>query len=122
LSQNFYTHLSAGLSSLYRRNSGDQQEKHFPQWRLDTFCREYEIKPDALLIDVEGAAMDVLEGCGDLLNGVRLIYVEVNHPPLRDGVRDAEEVEAFLVARGFIRRTGPPAYRAGEQSNWTFVR
>jgi hypothetical protein len=118
----FYTNVASGLSSPYfRPGESGQQAKHYPQWRLDTFCREYEISPDALIVDAEGAGLDVLEGCGALLDSLKVAYVEVNHT-LRPGTRPAEMCDALMAAHGMTRHEGLPSYCAGDQSNWTWVR
>lgn len=118
----FYTNLTAGLSTQYKRIDGKEQDKRYPQWRLDTWCREFDVKPDALIIDAEGATLDILEGAGDIVNMLKLVYAEVQHEPMRDGCRPAEQVDDFLAARGMTRHIGLPSYRAGCQSNWTWIR
>ncbi|MDX2226695.1 MAG: FkbM family methyltransferase [Verrucomicrobiae bacterium] len=55
----------------------------------------------ALWIDVEGAGIEVLEGAGTLLESVRLIHIEVESAPLRQGQRSQEAVHSFLTGKGF---------------------
>lgn len=119
----FYVHQAKGLSSVYLRPEESGQEIHvMPQHRLDTFCAQHGIAPDALIIDTEGSALNVLEGCGDLLNGIKILYVEVQNSLDRPGMRHASEVERFLAERGFVMRPGAPSYNAGAQSNKTWVK
>lgn len=91
-------------------------------WRLDTFCAAYSIKPDALIVDTEGSGLDVLEGAGDLLDDVKLIYAELQNAVIRPGVRLRPEVESFLSVRGFTQHSELPTYDAGGQGNFTYVR
>lgn len=118
----FYVNTASGLSSQIKRGDSSERVRHLPQWRLDTFCREHDIVPDALIIDTEGTTLDVLEGATGILDGIRLIYAEVQHEPMRPGMRPSEQVDDFLAARGMTRHIGLPSYRAGCQSNWTWVR
>lgn len=116
----FYLHKSPELSGNFQRDESipvivDEQ-------RLDTFCGAMGIQPDALIIDTEGTTLEVLEGAVERLPGVRLIYAEVQHAPLFPGGRLLPEVEAFLSVRGFSRCEGLPAYGAGPQGNYLWVR
>lgn len=117
----FYFHKSnAALSGHYQRE--DEPPRRLPQSRLDTFCRTIGVSPDALIIDTEGTAFEVLEGCGDLLNGVRLIYAECQVDGLKPGMRHVREVDAFLMTRGFTQHYGLPSYGCGGQGNYTWVK
>jgi len=118
----FYVHEQMGLSSTIPRNDGLEQHVAMEQYRLDTFCELSGITPDALVIDTEGTTMDVLEGASGVLAGVRLIYAEVQTREIRPGVSLLPEVDAFLAERGFVRREGLPAYDAGGQGNFCWVR
>ena len=118
----FYLNSVPGLSSQIPRYDGVEIRLTMPQQRLDTFCPKYGIVPDALIVDTEGTTLDVLEGCGSLIDGVRLIYAEVQAQEIRPGMRLLPEVEAFLAQRGFVWREGPPAYSVGAQGNYTWVR
>lgn len=122
LQQPFYVHKERGLSSQLTRADGKEERVLMPQQRLDTFCREQGLAPDCLIIDTEGTTLDVLEGAGDLLSGVRVIYAEVSHDTTRGMRAMADAVDGYLVARGFTRRESAPSYCAGSQSNWTWVR
>lgn len=119
---NFYLNNTPDLSSECARGEGEVLTV-LPQQRLDTFCDTHGITPDALIIDTEGTTLDVLEGCGRYMDGIRAIYAECQVAPLRPGVRHVNEVAAFLEVRGFTRHHGLPSY--GEtcgQGNFTWVR
>lgn len=46
--------------------------------RLDTYCKKHSIPlPHMIKIDVQGAELDVLRGCDDILKHCRLIHCEV---------------------------------------------
>jgi hypothetical protein len=119
---NFYVHAAQGLSSPIAREDGMEEKHELFQRRLDTFCAERGIVPDALLIDTEGTTLDVLEGAGSLINGVRLVYAECQTSMIRPGMRLLPEVDTLLTNRGFVRRVGPPEYDAGGQGNYCWVR
>lgn len=118
----FYRNTSAGLSSMLSRNENSQEALTMPQRRLDTFCAAFDLRPDALVIDTEGTTLDVLKGSTGLIDGVRLIYAEVQTQEIRPGVSLLPDVDAFLAERGFVRREGLPSYPAGGQGNYTYVR
>lgn len=120
--KDFYVHEISGLSSALTRNDGNEMHIAVEQYRLDTFCATLGINPDALIIDTEGTTMAVLEGAGDVLDKVRLIYAEVQLSLIRPGVSLFPEVNEFLLAHGFVRRDGWPAYDAVTQGNVTWVR
>lgn len=46
--------------------------------RVDSFCREYQVVPNIVKIDVEGFEEDVLIGFGASLKEVDLFFVEIN--------------------------------------------
>lgn len=119
---NFYVHVTRGLSSQISRAGGLEEKVEMQQRRLDTFCLENGIAPDVLLVDTEGTTLDVLEGAGALLDAVRLVYAECQTHEIRLGMRLLPEVAAFLAAREFVQRTGAPAYDAGGQGNYCWVR
>lgn len=119
---NFYLNAARGLSSKVPRADSLEILAVMPQTRLDKFCRVHAIKPDALIIDVEGSTLDVLEGAGSLLEFINFIYAEVSHDKTRGERADADTADAYLKERGFRRSMELPTYSAGGQSNWTFLR
>lgn len=65
--------------------------------RLDTF----DVSPDFIHADVQGAELAVLRGAGKLLDDVRGVWLEVSHVPLYADQPLADDVSAFLVQQGF---------------------
>ena len=57
-------------------------EKTLPCVTLDTFCREANIKPEVLKIDVEGAEYEVLKGASKTLESVKVIVMETHRPDI----------------------------------------
>ena len=118
----FYVHTSSELSGTLKRDGWGGEPTILPMERLDTFCKNRRITPDALIIDTEGTTLDVLEGAGDTLNGIVMIYAEVQVSHIFPGDRLLPEVDGYLVARGFTQHLGPPSYSCGGQGNYTWVR
>jgi FkbM family methyltransferase len=119
----FYVHATSGLSSTLARGDSNETRIQREEWRLDTFCEMHGgIRPDALIIDTEGTTMEVLEGCGALIDGVKLVYAECQNEMIRPGVSLFADVDRFLVEHGMTLREGLPSYDAGCQSNYTWVR
>ena len=118
----FYLHSNTNLSGHFPR--GNEPGVSIEQQRIDTWCTVHGgIKPDALIIDTEGSTMEVLEGCGDLLNGVNLVYAEVQGDEIRPGIRLVGEVDALLSARGLTQHEAMPSYGiGGSQFNLTWIR
>lgn len=57
--------------------------------------------PDILKIDVEGAELQVLEGFGERLADVRIVYAELHHNLSAEYGTSTEEIEGFLRDHGF---------------------
>ena len=60
---------------------------------IDTICDEYDIKPDFLKIDVEGAELSVLKGAQKTLKNVQSLMVEVSE--------NKEKIVKILKAHNF---------------------
>lgn len=83
--------------------------------------------PDFLSIDVQGAELDVLIGCGGLLKNVVGVLVEVEFEPLYVEQPLFSEVHEFMRANGFILMHvdgfgfdyGPPPVGARAHASWT---
>ena len=116
----FYLY-GTGLSTPFKRDE-NAKPVEYPQVRLDTFCRDNGIIPDALVIDTEGSTLDVLEGCGELLADVKMCYAEVQAYAIRDGIRPVSDIDALLLPLGFTHHLGLPSYDGGAQSNLTCIR
>ena len=69
---------------------------------LETCIEEHLIQDPALLkLDVQGFELTALQGCGQLLERFRYVYVEASFVELYVGQALATEVIAFLFNRGF---------------------
>jgi len=61
-------------------------------------------KFDFIVLDVQGAELEVIKGMGDLLSRVKWVFLEVSKRELyRGGVLEGE-VDSYLCSRGFRRR------------------
>jgi FkbM family methyltransferase len=58
---------------------------------------------DFINFDIQGAELHALRGLGDLLNGVRWAYLEVNKRRVYTGCALLTEIDAFMRERRFIR-------------------
>lgn len=85
---------------------------------LDRWCRDSEVDPlrvDLLKLDVQGAELQALYGAKELLNSVRLIYLEVSFVPLYKDCPLHAEIDSFLKECGF-RRHG--IYPSDQPHHW----
>ncbi len=72
---------------------------------LDSILSATDIRPCALLkIDVEGYEIEVLKGCGELLDLFAHVYLEASFVELNQGQPLADEVIEYLKCRGFQLR------------------
>jgi FkbM family methyltransferase len=62
------------------------------------------VAPALLKIDVQGAELDVLHGCGDMLERFLYVYVELSFVALYVGQALCDECIAYLRTRGFRMR------------------
>ena len=70
--------------------------------RLDTFIKNNNISEiDFLKIDAQGADLQVVKSCGDMLNIIKKIQVEVCDIQIYKTGNMLEETVAYLVDRGF---------------------
>lgn len=73
--------------------------------RLDTYCKKHRIpSPDFIKIDVQGAELDVLRGCDEILSKCRLIHCEIPAEGIEfnQGSPTQEEYLQFFNDTGFI--------------------
>lgn len=68
---------------------------------LDEICRDQELWPDCLKLDVEGAELQVLEGGERALSKALVLELEVEFAPLRAGQPLFADVDAYLRGRGW---------------------
>lgn len=70
--------------------------------RGDTFLRDISVdRFDAVKIDVEGAAYEVLEGFGDSLSKLKALHVEAEVVPVWKNQKLYSDVKALLEKAGF---------------------
>lgn len=71
--------------------------------RIDDFCRKVNIKSvDLFCIDLQGAAMQALQGVGDkLLSTTKYIIAELENKPIYHDQTLAQEVENYLKKKNF---------------------
>lgn len=116
--------IRRGHSSLRRRDAprGPLHEVRVRTVRLDSLLSGDAGRRLALWIDVEGVALEVLEGARGILAGTQLLHVEVESVPcISEGQHLAPEVIALLTAAGFdeIATDHPPGT---PQFNAVFLR
>jgi FkbM family methyltransferase len=71
-------------------------------WRFDTWAAVRDLSAyNALVVDVQGMELDVLEGFGDRLDGFHYLNIECSEVPVYVGEASAREVIDFLAERGF---------------------
>lgn len=94
-----------GIHSIYDRGDHEKtvQVLELPCMRADTFCKKNNIdKIDALKIDVEGAAYDVLLGFSkELLHTVKIIHIETEDYEFFKGQHLRGDVHQILIDNGF---------------------
>jgi len=71
-----------------------------PALSLDDFCEKYEIYPDVIVLDIHGAELETLQNFS-YLDKVSKIIIEVCYIEIWKGQPLIEEVDEFLVSRGF---------------------
>ncbi len=71
---------------------------------IDRFCQDRSIQQiDYLKVDVEGAELEVLMGCTDLLKqrAIKIIQFEISRPMIQGMGRDSDEVFKHLRSYGY---------------------
>lgn len=64
--------------------------------RIDSFCRQYNIRPEYVKIDVEGFENDVLIGFGEFLHSVDVLFIEMNNLSQIYYSKDTEDIIQML--------------------------
>jgi FkbM family methyltransferase len=100
--------------SRHLRRTGDRGPIPVRGRRGDSLVAAGVPAPDVLKLAVEGAELDVLCGLGDVLDNVEMIVAELHADGARRYGTTPDEVEAFLLARGFgvSRLDGPGRERS----------
>lgn len=88
-----------GVGTHQINQSGDIKVE---QRSVDSLVSDSEIPPpDVVKIDVEGAEARVLEGFGDVLDTVRVLFCEIHPEMMEDFGDDPESLESVLTDAGF---------------------
>jgi FkbM family methyltransferase len=75
---------------------------------LDDLVAEYGVEPTALVIDVQGAELEVLSGGSTALRTTQIIDIEVSKQEIYEGGALFQDLETLLKSRGFLRLTFAP--------------
>jgi FkbM family methyltransferase len=70
--------------------------------RIDSLF-DAEERFDFVNLDIQGAELEALIGMGNLLDSVNWVYSEVNWSELYKGCALIEEIDQFLMNKGFVR-------------------
>lgn len=119
---------NAGSSSLFelpdwRKNHVDDAEPiHVPCDTIDNWAHKNLVSHvDFMWLDLEGAELKVLNSAGNLLNGVKAIFLEVNFQEFRIGMVQYQEICQFLNSHGFEQIYITPMSEYINQANALFV-
>jgi len=111
-----------GASSLYKSNGTYdhiekyiQQEIEVPCTRVDTFCKENNIKQiDLLWMDLQGAELIALESMGkELISTIQVIHTELEMNPIYQDQCLFDDVDKFLRENNFYRAHGNTSVEFG---------
>lgn len=99
----FYKKEINGIHSIFNRgNEYGNEVIKLPSYRFETLAEMNGINSvDMLKLDVEGATIEVLEGMGDLLSGVKIMHLESESYPFFEGQKLHNEVVKYLEGKGF---------------------
>jgi len=75
---------------------------------LDDFIEFHHIVPSCLIIDVQGAELEVLKGGSIALSTVNVIEVEISQQEIYSGGAVFKSVDRLLMSHGFTRVTHVP--------------
>jgi FkbM family methyltransferase len=76
-----------------------------PMTTLDEAMSSESGEYDMINIDVQGYELEVLKGASKTLEGVSLIYSEVNDGELYEGCALVEDLDKYLISLGFTRES-----------------
>ena len=83
-----------------------QSHTRVPAIRLEEYCANMKIESiDLLCIDLQGAALNALNGLGRYIKTVRYLIVELEHRPLYQNQPLYSDTHEFLAANGFRQAT-----------------
>lgn len=107
---------NVGASSLYKFDM-DSKHLHPPEVlragneiqyeidvevkRLDTYCKDKQLIPEALFMDIQGSELNALKGLGDYIGSVKLIGLETQYISSYKGGDVFSSINEFLTSHGF---------------------
>lgn len=93
----FYESGERPTSSLLYKEKGFWKKEKVQTARLDTLISSYSLPiPHVIKIDTEGTTYEVLEGLGDILPQVNILYLETEDIPYWNGQKLHKEVVKLL--------------------------
>lgn len=110
------TSTNHGMSSTLKLKNGMDGSWHNDVWvqkeikvkadTLDSWCKQSNVSPDLLWIDVQGAEYSVFAGGKETLkNHVKVILTEVGIVPYYEGHSTKPEIDSLLKDLGFVEIT-----------------
>lgn len=78
-----------------------QQAVCVPSVRLDTFCKEYNVIPDVIFMDVQEAELEVLKSASSYLKDIKYIVLEGSTKPTYTNGCDIVQINEFLEKNNF---------------------
>lgn len=118
---NFFENGNPISASLLQEKAARRSIRRVEQVKvitLDDYAKSHGInRVDILKLDVEGVEIDALRGAASVLNGVRLVFIEV-HPPFST----YSQAAALLKAAGLECFSPKPEPNDQAQANAAFVR
>jgi FkbM family methyltransferase len=88
--------------------------------RLDTFCSENKIVPDAIFMDVQEAELDVLKSGESVLEKVKYIVLEASNKPTYIGGCSFNDINEYLTLKGFECKSDNMPETQKNNFNWGF--
>jgi FkbM family methyltransferase len=93
--------LTTGVPGLPLMEGRDVGKISIPTITLDTFCREFGVRPNLVKIDVEGAELLVLRGAGSLLGESSPTIILAVHPYWLPTGQSPVQIIELLKAYGY---------------------
>lgn len=72
-----------------------------PSIRIDTFCKENNLVPDVIFMDVQESELEVLKSASSYLKKIKYIVTEASTKSTYKGGCDIVDINDFLVSEGF---------------------
>jgi FkbM family methyltransferase len=89
---------------------------------LDEFCRTTNIEPDVVKIDIEGAEMLALRGCGGILQERRASFIVAIHPTWLPEGQNAKQIFDLFHLHGYnLADSQTVEYEGADFGDYLFV-